>query len=178
MSRIINDMSFHLVLKNCRPHLVCRCQKQNSKFIPITTGLDPEKHTFKKVENFTVDSPSKNQLIDKVWDLQTIKRIKYQNLKIKELRPPQGQCCRIFSLETPSAIISTSFNQLFLWKIVLSFHYQQLILQIQRSFVKMYKILHVSAVRTSLIIMDVSLIVLSKRQMLQQKRQRLHSKTC
>ena len=49
----------------------------NSKFIPITTGLDPEKHTFKKVENFTVDSPSKNQLIDKVWDLQTIKRIKY-----------------------------------------------------------------------------------------------------
>ena len=92
MSRIINDMSFHLVLKNCRPHLVCRCQKQNSKFIPITTGLDPEKHTFKKVENFTVDSPSKNQLIDKVWDLQTIKRIKYWNLKIEELGPPQGQC--------------------------------------------------------------------------------------
>ena len=91
MSRIINDMSFHLVLKNCRPHLVCRCQKQNSKFIPITTGLDPEKHTFKKVENFTVDSPSKNQLIDKVWDLQTIKRIKYWNLKIEELGPPQGQ---------------------------------------------------------------------------------------
>ena len=27
----------------------------------------------------------------KVWDLQTIKRIKYWNLKIEELRPPQGQ---------------------------------------------------------------------------------------
>ena len=107
MSRIINDMSFHLVLKNCRPHLVCRCQKQNSKFIPITTGLDPEKHTFKKVENFTVDSPSKNQLIDKVWDLQTIKRIKYWNLKIEELGPPQGQWALKYD-ETPGTAASNS----------------------------------------------------------------------
>ena len=91
MSRIINDMSFHLFLKTCRTYSVCRYQNQNSRICPIATGLDPEKHTFKKTENFTVDSPSKNQLIDKVWDLQTIKRIKYWNLKIEELGSPQGQ---------------------------------------------------------------------------------------